>query len=489
MTGVQTCALPILKFLRQRIVFISKGYFDENLDINHIKEPKKLRLNKFEIFKLRLYDRWIKLFELKSNYSYILSVKIDSSNENGKSLYLPYIERFLSDGFLFAETVWKVINQKDFHRIGKDENAEQQNKSIMDCVFKGNLIQEFRKINIKYKDEETPTQIITLIEYFVEKIFKKAKLSSEQERKISMSFKNIIETTIDKSFVSTLPKSYREKIRNRNNSSEIYNVEISRKNFSFLNNNHNENIAEDDKSKVMKIAYHRHETVQKSGNNNLLYSDLLSGKKNSFSIFKDLFKNGKNVVNDNEYLKWKFRLSLFENAYPIVMIIDERVWQFVDFLTNNQTFEDLNIIIPTSCKKGIGDDLKPILLRNNNDPKDFHNITFQVDDNQHIEISFKQPLNTFHPKSPGKIRVTTLVIHQTILERLCDFDLEKMDKLILKIKERIPSVVVTSGRGKPSKTRISKYVKYIPFSNIKTFLMQEFPDRYLFMQAIFKTLN
>jgi len=77
----------------------------------------------------------------------------------------------------------------------------------------------------------------------------------------------------------------------------------------------------------------------------------------------------------------------------------------------------------------------------------------------------------------NKTKPDILIIHQTLWEAL---SLSVSD--LLALKDDIPYIVITSGRGKPFS--LPKGTKFMPFSIIDFFLLKDYPEKFLFQKNI-----
>ncbi len=255
----------------------------------------------------------------------------------------------------------------------------------------------------------------------------------------------------------------------------------------------------DKKENVLIISYKRHGGIFKSLNskegNEVIYSEELTGENLSFPQFSVLI----NSDQKHNYLYHKFFFQLFEIAYPNVLILDERIIEFQKSLSDTEiiNFLNTNIIIPY--------DLKVIGIENYRiqGKKLEDSITTLVDNEKSVLGQMKmnfQYLNSYYwinenekldaPKLTPPIN--TVIIHQSILERILrnrfvNPSEENIQEIIQEIKFEIPSLIITSGKGKTD--TYSKYAKYLPFSTLKGLLMSKSPDKILLLQVLFKTLK
>lgn len=252
-----------------------------------------------------------------------------------------------------------------------------------------------------------------------------------------------------------------------------------------------------EKTNTLILLYERHTGIRKASydievGQEVIFSEELKGDKLSFSHFS-LFKN--QAIN---YEYYKFIFQLYENAYPNILILDERIIEFQKTLHENEIkkFLNINLIIPYSLQiDGLKDyfvegkkikegSIKSLITRKRTIGK--------------IKIKFQYLLPQYlvsdeevH-REPNIPMINTVIIHQSILERILKLDHKKdeteaIKKAIQEIKLKIPSLIVTSGRGKTES--YSKFAKYLPFSTLKGLIMTKSPDKILLSQVLFKTLK
>ncbi len=92
-----------------------------------------------------------------------------------------------------------------------------------------------------------------------------------------------------------------------------------------------------------------------------------------------------------------------------------------------------------------------------------------------------KPIKISSDSANSDVDIDILVIHQGIIDKLKDrgipFD-------IMSLKDVIPFVIVTSGRGRPHDLPIG--VKYVPFSSFEFFLMSGYPEKLLLVKTLMK---
>mgnify|MGYP006291187753 FL=1 len=199
------------------------------------------------------------------------------------------------------------------------------------------------------------------------------------------------------------------------------------------------------------IAYNRHSLMNKR-----LHSEALSGSQTYFSIL--------NHLPENKYLKQKIGLQLIENALLRVVVIDERVAQYFQQFRYalEGRYESANIEIPLRVKTLGGEN-------------------HTIDLIQHP----RKKVIAFDFLNIEENKFDLIIIHQGILDKvLKNATKDKLSELLKNIKEKIPFVIITSGRGEPE--NIPDDAKFLAFSNIETFLLKDFPEKFLLTQIAMK---
>jgi hypothetical protein len=245
------------------------------------------------------------------------------------------------------------------------------------------------------------------------------------------------------------------------------------------------------KPKTIKFARHQPYDA------NTHFLESLSGGKVSFSTFA-------NIEHIEEGECHKFFMQLMEAAQNFVLVLDERIMEYAlgDSQKYNQ-FENANILVPT--KFSINGRPLHEEKEKSKEPKkegekiDERTIAYTVKEgNKEVEklaIWFNQQGDKLNGKP---WRITTVIIHQTLLEKIIDKSAgndkvkenrEAINDFIrwLKIEKGIPSVIITSGRGKNNNT--SDLAKFIPFSDISSLLMQYSPEKWMLNRIITESLH
>jgi len=244
--------------------------------------------------------------------------------------------------------------------------------------------------------------------------------------------------------IETLPKIFRAKYAN-----EQINREFVIKPDEII-----QDLTTSGKENKARIQLKRHFKAMDmpSNNNTYLYQESLSGSQIYFNLFE-------NELND--YQKNKFMLQLLENALIRILIIDER------FLAH---FEKKDI----NHKNAI----------NNANLKTFYKIIYNGKEKPIKSGAQFKSSKSIDFSNLDENKFDVIIIHQTLLDEFFDNDIDKMQKFCGEIKKKIPLFVITSGRGQPDK--LVENAKFLPFSNMDSFLIKEYHEKFLFTQVLMK---
>ena len=197
------------------------------------------------------------------------------------------------------------------------------------------------------------------------------------------------------------------------------------------------------------IAYPRHGAAHDENlfclidkkDNRLIYSEHLSGASPHFNILAS--------PPTDDYQLNKLALWLIEGGLLRIAIADERIGKEIG--------NDLKTLNITNIAKLIknGDIKTPVSVSSAGQK-------IHIYDEDPYMIS-KEGFNTYSP-----LMADVLIIHQGVIDKMVNATFwegsDDVESWIFKLKERIPFVIVTSGRGKPDE--IPNGVKYVPFSDI-----------------------
>lgn len=242
------------------------------------------------------------------------------------------------------------------------------------------------------------------------------------------------------------------------------------------------------------IKFARHEPYDA----NTHFLESLSGGKVSFSTFA-------NIEHIEEEECNKFFMQLMEAAQNFVLVLDERIMEYA--LGNSDKynqFENANIIVPTKFS------INGRCLHEEEAEKTAQRkptIDYSVGEGTKLSIWFNQQPDKLKREQSDKLdgkqpnkpwRITTVIIHQTLLEKIIDKSAnsdemkenkEAINDFIrwLKVDRGIPGIIITSGRGKNNNT--SNLAKFIPFSDISSLLMQYAPEKWMLNRIITESLH
>lgn len=268
-----------------------------------------------------------------------------------------------------------------------------------------------------------------------------------REHKIVADCKEVIKKILIKyeEDIETLPMIFRAK----------YDSDPNNRKYEFELNLQIKDIIKFSSELKCKIQLKRHfkSTDMLNNNDNYLYQESLSGSQIYFNLFE---------TNLSDYQQNKFLLQLLENALLRVLIIDERYLAHFDNPNDKYRKKIIsNANISTYRRLIFSNNSKEIKIQSENDNFDFIDFD-ELEENKY----------------------DALVIHQTILDEFFNNDIDRIEKFCEQIKNKIPLVVITSGRGKPDK--LVDNAKFLPFSNLDSYLIKEYHEKFLFTQIILK---
>lgn len=214
-----------------------------------------------------------------------------------------------------------------------------------------------------------------------------------------------------------------------------------------------------------KIAYVRHKYLDSM--KNCLYFENLSGSAQHFPILEG-------GASFDHYQKMKLICQLVENGLLRIGIADERVCNSSIFQSTlgGHKFKDYM----RSAKVYFIDKL------NTDKDKVWQNRPGDFD----CELTKEGKVSARECTNPGQWEykpheVDILIFHQGVLDKL-KMSQEEIEKWIDTLKEHIPFVVVTSGRGRPENVPAS--TKYLPFSVIESFVISKPHHKFLLTSTL-----
>jgi len=435
-------------FLFKRIVILTKDEFTKNLNTS----PKH--------FKLHLYARWIEHLKKMQGIAdkelkMILNVEGNNRHNNKQKVYRLLFDKFKEEILNDSECeqdVKRELAAVSISALDKydDERRKRKQPAPYDSIE--SLIDKWIDLTIyEFEREEATNRLIFNEE--VNDFNVKPRVSdalrdkidgwAEHLKDIARSYYKIIKKVYIRyeEETPTLPPIYRADksvnttIRLDKAINELVKVTIT-------NNTYDERY---------DIAYDRHTLMTKQ-----LYSEALSGSQTYFSIL--------NHLPNDDYLKQKIGLQLVENALLRMVVIDERVAQYLNQFkyTIKERYDGANIEIPCRVKTLEGESPWIDLIQN-----------------------LAKDAAAFDLENIEADKFDVMIIHQGILDKVMKNPTkEKLSILLKNIKEKIPFVIITSGRGEPENIPVD--AKFLAFSNIETFLLKDYPEKFLLSQIAMK---
>jgi len=203
------------------------------------------------------------------------------------------------------------------------------------------------------------------------------------------------------------------------------------------------------------ISFNRHGLLEKGQGRTIEYNEPISGAQYFFSALSN--------PPDTIEFKMKVIAQLLEATLCRLLIIDERVsdyWSKNFHCLRPEKQPKLNIEVPEQVKYEKQEKRLSRQPVKDGVWYDLYDLT-QLDKTGSYDA---------------------VIIHQGVLDELFKGNSQGMSTFLEKLKTKIPLVVVTSGRGKPS--NLPKNIRYIPFSNIETSLIKSYPEKILLVQAL-----
>jgi hypothetical protein len=161
--------------------------------------------------------------------------------------------------------------------------------------------------------------------------------------------------------------------------------------------------------------------------------------------------------------------QILENAVFKMLIIDERVIDFIGKKTARvkQRFSNSRIIIPNSNYTGVKITINGKTYKFNWKENAKENLWDLGDNNNDIDL---------------------LVIHQGIIDKMkCGEEKINPEEFVRKVKEKIPFVIITSGRGEPE--NVPKNAKFVSFSVIESTLLKDYHEKFILTQILMNLKN
>jgi hypothetical protein len=173
----------------------------------------------------------------------------------------------------------------------------------------------------------------------------------------------------------------------------------------------------------------------------------------------------------DEYNSFKLLFQIIENAFSKILIIDERVSEYFYGLASQkqELFIKGRLTIPQTVY--YDSDVELLVPDVKINPACTDILT-----NEMRKINLNSNLCQYG----------FLIIHQGVLDKLWKNKAE-IKKHLETLKKSIPFVIITSGRGTPSE--LPDYEKFIPFSDIKEFILKDYPEKMMLLTSIMKIVS
>jgi hypothetical protein len=164
--------------------------------------------------------------------------------------------------------------------------------------------------------------------------------------------------------------------------------------------------------------------------------------------------------------------QIIENAVLKMMIIDERVIDYINSKLEHikDRFKYSRIILPY----------------------DYNGIQIKIN-NKEYKFNWKEGvgklLNLNNLNEQAELQdLKILIIHQGIIDKMrCDEERINPEEFVRKVKEKIPFVIITSGRGEPE--NVPKNAKFVPFSVIESTLLKDYHEKFILTQILMNLKN
>ncbi len=207
---------------------------------------------------------------------------------------------------------------------------------------------------------------------------------------------------------------------------------------------------------------------------NTIYSEGLSG---SMSYFSQIYSA---ISNLGSFASQLFLVKYAENALLRVGICDERFQEW--WLSRELEYRSYLYqarIIPVYMDNEKLYDQKAYPAGNG-----FYGV-IKSKENEDNCLSVLWPANAKH-LWPDEKGIDMLTIHQGILEQWSGGDKSTgtITRKILKLKEKIPFINVTSGRGRPD--NVPYGIKFLPFSNLESCMIGNYFERLTLLRQLMK---
>lgn len=218
------------------------------------------------------------------------------------------------------------------------------------------------------------------------------------------------------------------------------------------------------------IKYSRHDRAMPA---NAIYAEALSGSQSYLNAMSRLVSP---IAKDQSGERYADVARLLENAFLRILIIDERVMNFVEERSSDEmkkSFINMGIWIADVGNQGTAEassEVKDALYK-------FRHYS------EVRQGDYKQ--STCVDIQAGQFDI--LVIHQGIIDKWWErHDQSKVKEILNDLRLSIPRVVVTTGRGRPE--NIPEDEKVLPFSVIESSLFRRYPEKPVLVNTIMNLL-
>ncbi len=426
---------------------------------NQIEKLVKDEKDGDENFKLWLYSKWIKHLETRCGFDSQPTLNIILG---GKDSEVRQDKDFLKRVFELAkkglpEVLNSLMPDLKPHRALSSDEEEELSKTVKAIELSewkdinNNDLTSIKKLKETWKEQKDlhfPNISNALYLNYINQIWFMLHGKTQKDVGIYRKYEE---------FIETLPVNFQADLKEKAGWEKVI-----------------EEIKPDrGQDSVKDNATFKYERHGSEGKEVVEYYESISGSQVYFALLYN--------IPQEEYTQKKTIYHLLENSMMRYVIVDERLCRFV---YNNQTpsdridkFHNLRIYVPSV-------------------------ITGVISENPHFQF---QILNTsignklIIPKGGGNFSYQytkegkeinsdfdVLIIHQGILDKIFKNHYEKSNEFLQRAKNSIPIVAITSGRGSGSPSKLCEDTKFLPFSNIESYLMKEYPEKFLLTQVIAK---
>jgi len=424
---------------------------------NDIKDEAKLdyefilyqKDTEIESLKSKCSERIIEFEEIFINRKKIITINNCHATLNGKKIKVKDIKIVIKEIGILREILYKTWincllgkNEKVCLEVSPYENYSGGSSISNIEAYKYSvetLLKSFSKDNAAYE----------VFKDFLNK--NTPDIANDLYKKLIKNDKTVISKLIDKkSTVVDMFKKYEEDIETLPNifkessgqESKELNKSVYKKYFDgekLTKDKYDKNCKNANRN-TLKIKYKRHAS---SKTNNEYYVEALSGSQSYFNQVADFVKNEtKNIdVTNSDNI---FAYSLIEAGLLDITVVDERVFEFYEGNPQiRERFNSVNIRV-----------LKDLTKLKTDTKTNSKNI---------------------------------LIIHQGIIDKV---DKKKFQKTYTNLVNKYTYRYITSGSG-DKKTEnnnipVLKEFKFIPFSNVRSALMRQYPEKYILIQSLMK---